>query len=152
MTKTSVDAATGALLVNGKRVFPIGLSDPPPLSGSTPNGGAAWAEIARAGVTFVRNYTVWTASGASRADDLARARARLGHEHGLQVWAALAGVDNDLSRQRLLNQIVDHAEGPSRTRRLERGRRAGTRTCAGIAGASRSTGTCGRSTPTTPLC
>jgi hypothetical protein len=106
MTKTSVDAATGALLVNGKRVFPIGLSDPPPLSGSTPNGGAAWAEIARAGVTFVRNYTVWTASGAAEQMISLEQELDSATEHGLQVWAALAGVDNDLTRQRLLNQIV----------------------------------------------
>ena len=45
--------------------FPIGLSDPPPLDGMAPgNGLDAWAEIASAGVNFVRNYTVWTAAAA----------------------------------------------------------------------------------------
>jgi hypothetical protein len=65
MTLTVVDAETGDLLVGGKRVFAIGLSDPPPVDGVAPGGGNGWAEIARAGVSFVRNYTVWTNAGAA---------------------------------------------------------------------------------------
>ena len=64
MTASSVDAATGCLLVGGKPVFPIGLSDPPPLGTIAPSGVDAWAAIAQAGVSFVRNYTVWTSAGA----------------------------------------------------------------------------------------
>jgi hypothetical protein len=64
MTSTSVDQATGNLVVAGRPVFPIVLSDPPPRDGTAPNSGLnAWAEIAAAGATFVRNYTVWTADG-----------------------------------------------------------------------------------------
>jgi hypothetical protein len=100
MTASSIDPATGDLLIGGKRVFPIGLSDPPPLDGTAPSSGlSAWAEIAGAGVNFVRNYTVWTAAGAdeqmlSVAHELDAAPA-----HRLQLWLALAGVDDDLSQQ-----------------------------------------------------
>jgi len=101
VTRTTVDPATGSLLVAGKRVFPIGLSDPPPLNGSD------WAEIASAGVTYVRNYTVWTAGGA--AEQLIEVGEQLDAavEHGLQLWLALAGIDNDLSKQSLLDRIVN---------------------------------------------
>jgi hypothetical protein len=107
-----VDPATGDLLVGGKPVFPIGLSDPPPVNSTAPNSGLpAWEEIARAGVNFVRNYTVWTAAGLAEqllavAQELDEAQ-----RHGLQVWLALAGVDRDLSRRPLLDQIVDAVKG-----------------------------------------
>ena len=111
MTRTSVDPATGNLLVGGKPVFPIGLSDPPPLGSTAPSGSDAWAEIARAGVRFVRNYTVWTAAGVAEqlisvAQELDAAPA-----HGLQLWLALAGVDGDLSQKALLDRIVDAVKG-----------------------------------------
>jgi len=41
MTATSVDPATGNLLVGGRPVFRIGLSDPPPVGGTAPGGGDA---------------------------------------------------------------------------------------------------------------
>ena len=62
-TASSIEAATGDLLVDGQRVFPLGLSDPPPLGSTAPNGRDAWAEVASAGAGFVRNYTVWKRVG-----------------------------------------------------------------------------------------
>src|SRR5258708_3971508 len=100
------------MLVDGKPVFPIGPSDPPPLDGTALNSGLdAWAEIADAGVNFVRNYSVWTAAGLgeqmlSVGQELDGARS-----HGLQVWLGLAGVDNDLSQRSLLDQIVNTFKG-----------------------------------------
>src|ERR687885_810535 len=66
MTLVTIDAATGSLVIDGQSVFPLGLSDPPPLAGEAPRGDA-WAEVASAGVNFIR-------SGASPAL-LAAARA-----------------------------------------------------------------------------
>ena len=112
MTATSIDPATGNLLVGGKPLFPIGLSNGPPHDGIAPESGLnAWAEIASAGVRFVRNYTVWTTSGVGEqmlavAQELDAAPA-----HGLQVWLALAGVDNDLGKQALLDRIVNEFKG-----------------------------------------
>ena len=111
MTRTSVDSSTGALLVNGKRVFPIGLSDPPPVASLAPNGDAAWAEIASAGVSFVRNYTVWTAAGLAEQLISVLQELDAASTHGLQVWVALAGLDDDLSHRPLLDQVVAALKG-----------------------------------------
>ncbi len=106
MTTTKIDPATGNLLVAGKPVFPLGLSDPPPVDGTAPDGSPAWAEISKAGINFARDFTVW--SEAALAEQLLEADRRLGaaQKNGLQMWLALAGVDNNLGRERLLTQIV----------------------------------------------
>jgi hypothetical protein len=112
MTATSIDAATGNLLVDGRPVFPIGLSDPPPSGSTAPNSGLdAWAEIASVGVRFVRNYTVWTAIGIEEQLIAVAQQLDAAPAHGLQLWLALAGVDNDLSRQSLLERIVNTFKG-----------------------------------------
>jgi hypothetical protein len=107
VTRTTIDAATGDLLVGGKRVFPIGLSDPPPVDGTAPSGRPAWAEVADAGVTYARNYTLWTAGGAAEQMAAVLQQLEAAAAHGLQMWLALAGVDNDLSHQALLDRIVN---------------------------------------------
>ena len=105
--RNSIDAATGDLLVGGKRVFPIGLSDPPPPGTTAPDSGLpAWSEIAAAGVGFVRNYTVWRATGVEEQLLSVGQELDAASTHGLQVWLALAGVDADLSQQPLLDRIV----------------------------------------------
>src|SRR5512135_2416435 len=102
MTKTTIDAVTGDLLVGGKPVFPLGLADPPPVSGTAPEGGLpAWTEIARAGVNFARNYTVWSAAAVDEQLLAVGQELAAAEREGLQVWLALAGVDRDLSRQAL---------------------------------------------------
>jgi hypothetical protein len=111
VTKTTVDAATGALLVGGKRVFPIGLSDAPPFDGTAPSGRPAWAEIADAGVTFVRHYSPWTAGGAAEQLLTVGQQLDAATQHGLQLWLGLAGIDDNLSRQSLLDRIVDTVKG-----------------------------------------
>jgi hypothetical protein len=108
MTASSVDPATGCLLIGGRRVFPIGLSDPPPLGSTAPNSGLdAWAEIARAGVSFVRNYTVWTRDGVAEQLLAVAQQLDAAPRHGLQLWLGLAGADNDPSQQPLLDRIVN---------------------------------------------
>ena len=42
MTITKLDSQSGSLLVGGTRVFPLGLSDPPPVDSTAPNGKPAW--------------------------------------------------------------------------------------------------------------
>src|SRR5205814_2018360 len=54
-TGTNVTFAPhGALLINGRAVFPIGFTMPPPPDGRTPDGKGAIAELADAGATFLR--------------------------------------------------------------------------------------------------
>ena len=107
VTATKLDSATGSLLVAGKRVFPLGLSDPPPVAGTAPNGKPAWAEIAAAGVNFGRNYTVWTAAGAGEQLLALGQELQAAEQHGMQLWVGLAGLDNNLSRQKLLDKVVN---------------------------------------------
>src|SRR2546428_12538784 len=51
----TIEQATGCLLIDGRPVFPIGLSEPPPLGGKTPEGNDGWAEVASGGVNFIRS-------------------------------------------------------------------------------------------------
>jgi hypothetical protein len=45
----------GVLLINGKKTFPIMVTMPPPVDGSTPDGGDALRELRAAGVNFMRS-------------------------------------------------------------------------------------------------
>jgi hypothetical protein len=107
MTITKLDSQSGSLLVGGSRVFPLGLSDPPPVESTAPNGKPAWEEIASAGANFARNYTVWTAAAAGEQLLTVGQQLEAAHQHGLQMWVALAGLDNNLARKSLLNKIVN---------------------------------------------
>jgi hypothetical protein len=92
-------------------VFPLGLSNPPPLGSKAPNGRDAWAEIGAAGVNFVRNYTVWRQAALDEQLIAVGAELDAAPGHGLQLWLALAGADNDLSRQSLLDRVVNTFKG-----------------------------------------
>lgn len=106
MAPVTVDAATGDLRVQRKLVFPIGLSNPPPVDGLTPGGGSAWEAIAAGGVRFVRNYTTWQASGLDEQLIAAGHELDVAAEHGLRLWLGLAGAAASLSTQSLLDRIV----------------------------------------------
>jgi hypothetical protein len=112
MTRNSIDVSTGNMLVGGRPVFPIGLSDPPPLESTALNSGLnAWAEIAGAGVSFLRNYTVWTSAAVDEQMLSVAQELDAAPSHGLQLWLGLAGVDNDLTRKSLLDKIVNTFKG-----------------------------------------
>ena len=54
----SIDQSTGCLLVDGAKMFPIALSNPPPIGGATPSGTDGWNEVRGAGVNFIRTKLV----------------------------------------------------------------------------------------------
>ena len=61
MSVVEVDRATGALVVEGRTVFPLILSDGPPLGAKTPAGVDALAELAAGGASFIRTgRSVWS--------------------------------------------------------------------------------------------
>ena len=67
MTSVSIHGPTGVLLVDGRKVFPIGLSDPPPHDALAPSGQHAFQELANAGATMIRSGTPdWQTAGDSR--------------------------------------------------------------------------------------
>ena len=45
MSVVKVDRATGSLVLEGRKVFPLVLSDGPPLGAKAPNGQDGLAEI-----------------------------------------------------------------------------------------------------------
>lgn len=54
MPTVTVDTASGALRVGGRKVFPICLSNGPPPDGTAPSGRNGLAEVAAAGVNLIR--------------------------------------------------------------------------------------------------
>lgn len=116
MSRVTVDRATGALRIGGTKAFPLGLSNPPPLGGTAPNGVAGLKEVADAGATFIRTGRGdW---GPGRIDEqLAAERAVLdaAAANGLHCWLYLgelpdlpprtAGTQAS-TREQLLSQVT----------------------------------------------
>ena len=57
MTAVAIDSATGALVAGGEKLFPIGLSNPPPRGSRTPGGRDGLEEVGVNGINFVRTGT-----------------------------------------------------------------------------------------------
>ena len=117
---TTVPAASRATInsdlvleIDGKKIFPIGFTMPPPPDGTTPEGKNAIEELAAAGATFLR-------TGAQTGDwgetIIARERAYLdaAARHGmytLPFLRELAYVDSDERAEKLralVNLFKDH--------------------------------------------
>src|SRR5439155_16520114 len=96
------------MLLGGKTVFPITLGNGPPLAGKDPvTGSNGWAEVVAAGVKMLRVYPKWdNASAAQQIQDV-QAELLAAANRGLRLWVGLYNVANDLSKQALLEQIVD---------------------------------------------
>ncbi|HUQ22552.1 MAG TPA: hypothetical protein VM049_06000 [Gaiellaceae bacterium] len=93
MTRVTIDGPTGSLRIAGAKVFPLGLSNGPPLGGTTPGGKDALKELADAGVTFIRTgRRNW--SPGHLGEQIAEERAQLdaAAAHGLQCWLYLGEV------------------------------------------------------------
>ncbi len=61
MSVVRVDRATGALVLEGSKSFPIVLSNGPPPGAKAPNGTDALAELADGGAGFIRaGRPVWS--------------------------------------------------------------------------------------------
>jgi len=118
VTAVSIDQSTGCLLIDGAKVFPIALSNPPPLGGKTPSGTDGWAEVAGAGVNFIRTKLIqW---------DLAQIDAQIAQEttvldaaaaKGFHCWLQLgeiatlptsSGSPNEQMLTRIANGLKGH--------------------------------------------
>ena len=96
------------MMLGGKTVFPITLGNGPPFEATCPdNGLKGWTEVARAGVKMLRTYPKWTA--ANTAAQIKEVGDLIGQapRYGLHFWVGLYNVANDLSKQAVLQQIVD---------------------------------------------
>src|SRR5262245_14054132 len=82
---------SGTLVLNGQKVFPIVLAKGPDAGAQTPSGGDALAEVAGAGVTFLKvgPATVpWTDADITDA----QAQGRAATAAGLSTWVNLSTV------------------------------------------------------------
>jgi hypothetical protein len=93
VTRVTIDRATGALRVGGVKTFPLGLSNPPPPGGRTPDGRDGLAEVAEAGISVVRTGRGDWSLGRLE-EQIAEERGRLDAiaAAGLQAWLYLGDV------------------------------------------------------------
>jgi len=105
MGVVGIDAATGSLLVGGKKVFPIILSNGPPPSGL--------AEVAAAGVGFLRTGTGgWTQEFVNGQIQNERKQLDAAAQHGLRCWTWLGRLPNlppnpGSTSEQLLTKVVN---------------------------------------------
>ena len=84
---------TGTLLIGGAKVFPLGLSNAPPLGGTAPGGKDGLKELAAAGATFIRTGRGNWSPGQLDAQLAAeRAQRDAAAAHGLHCWLYLGEV------------------------------------------------------------
>ena len=115
MSRVTIDDATGALRTSSGRLFPLGLSNPPPVGGTTPDGQDAWREIAEGGATFVRtgrgNWSVGELDAQIASE---RAALDAAAAHGLHCWLYLGDLPNlpaadgaaTAQRERMLARLI----------------------------------------------
>jgi hypothetical protein len=111
-----IDLATGALLVGGDKVFPIGLSNGPPLGSRTPAGRDAFDEVASAGVNAIRTgVSDWNAERIAAQIGAEQELHQTAFAHGLRCWLGLANIGNLPARttaqasvnEQLLTRVVN---------------------------------------------
>jgi len=112
MSVVDVDRATGVLVVEGDRVFPLVLSDGPPPGAKAPDGQDALGELAAGGANFIRaGRGIWSAESLDQQIAAEREVLDAAAAHGLHCWMQLGNVP-DLSargfaaKEQLLTEIV----------------------------------------------
>ena len=92
MSTVAIDS-TGCIVIDGQKVFPIGLSEAPPLGGKTPDGRDAWAEVAGAGANFVRSgFREWSLAQIDSQIATERGRMDAAAAHGMYCWPRLGNA------------------------------------------------------------
>jgi len=87
VSRVTIDGPTGALRIGGEKVFPLGLSNAPPLGGTTPGGKDGLKELADAGATFLRTGRGnWSAGQLDEQLAAERAQPDAAAAHGLHCW------------------------------------------------------------------
>src|SRR5437870_129704 len=92
MSTVAIDS-TGCIVIDGQKVFPIGLSEAPPLGGKTRDGRDAWAEVASAGANFVRSgFREWSLAQIDSQIATERGRMDAAAAHGMYCWPRLGNA------------------------------------------------------------
>src|SRR4051794_32257487 len=93
----TIDGQTGSLVVNGQKVFPLGLSEAPPFGGTAPGGNDAWTEVGSAGANLIRTgRNDWNLQQIDQ--QIAAERDRMDHAgaHSLLCWPRLTEAAGNL--------------------------------------------------------
>jgi len=113
----SIDRASGSLLVGGGRIFPIVLSNPPPIASTAPSGRNGWAEVAAGGVNFVRSgLRDWNAEFADGQIANEQSLLDTAASNGLRCWSWLGGLTNlpagpGSANEQLLTKVANALKG-----------------------------------------
>ena len=95
MSVVTVDPATGCLVIDGGRIFPVVLAQPPRVGGQTPSGTDGWGEVAGAGVNFIRTRAIsWALPQIDAQVTAERQILDAAATHRLHGWLQLGGVAN----------------------------------------------------------
>jgi hypothetical protein len=95
MSVVTVDSTSGALVIDGVKVFPVVLAQPPPVGSQTPTGSDGWSEVAGAGVNFVRTRAIaWSLQQIDAQITAERKVLDAAATHHLHAWLQLGGVAN----------------------------------------------------------
>jgi len=93
MSRATIDRATGSLRLGGQKVFPLGLSNPPPVGGTTPAGKDAFQELAEGGASFIRTgHGDWTLGQLDKQLAAERSQLDAAAAHGLHCWLYLGDL------------------------------------------------------------
>lgn len=101
------------LVIDGKKIFPIGFTIPPPPDGKTPSGKNGIKELADAGATFMRTGAWggdWDDETIAREQKYLDAAARYGMYcmPYLRKHARVASDADETELRQLLNRFKDH--------------------------------------------
>jgi hypothetical protein len=95
VSNVTIDARTGVLVIDGKKVFPIGFSNPPPLGKQAPSGKEGLQELADAGGNLIRTGIAgWSLNAIDAQLAAEKAKLDAAAAHGLHVWLWLGDVAN----------------------------------------------------------
>src|SRR3954452_19736695 len=87
MSVVEIDRATGALVVEGRKLFPLVLSNGPPLGAKKPDGEDALAVLAAGGANFIRaGRPIWTRVSVDHQIAAVREVLDAAAAHGLHCW------------------------------------------------------------------
>jgi hypothetical protein len=115
MSKVTVDQATGVLEIDGQRVFPLGLSNPPPLGKKASSGKDGLKEVADAGINLLRTGRgKWSAGDIDEEIAAERELLDAAASLGLHCWTYLGdlpdlpapGTGQPSANEQLLTKVV----------------------------------------------
>jgi hypothetical protein len=101
----------GLTLIDGRKVFPIGLTLPPPPGSVAPNGKDAYAELHSAGVTFIRTGPTGNYRWDNQAVEIEQTHEDAAAKAGLRCMPWLKELaqikDTDAAGESMLKEVVE---------------------------------------------